>query len=135
MGSYGGLLRFDGSEFHNFSTEGAIATPAIRCIVQAPDGTLLAGSAGSGIYALAQDGSITKFSYEQGLEDGVVLHILQEKDGRSAFVSAGSHLYYWAGRDFQQAGRSAHRSRLDLRSLRAGRKAVAAAGQRHLRLG
>ena len=42
MGSYGGLLRFDGSEFHNFSTEGAIATPAIRCIVQAPDGTLLA---------------------------------------------------------------------------------------------
>lgn len=58
MGSYGGLLRFDGSEFHNFSTEGAIATPAIRCIVQAPDGTLLAGSAGSGIYALAQDGSI-----------------------------------------------------------------------------
>ena len=28
VGSYGGLLRFDGSEFHNFSTEGAIATPA-----------------------------------------------------------------------------------------------------------
>lgn len=25
VGSYGGLLRFDGSEFHNFSTEGAIA--------------------------------------------------------------------------------------------------------------
>ena len=94
MGSYGGLLRFDGSEFHNFSTEGAIATPAIRCIVQAPDGTLLAGSAGSGIYALAQDGSITKFSYEQGLEDGVALRILQEEDGHSAFVSAGSHLYY-----------------------------------------
>ena len=102
MGSYGGLLRFDGSEFHNFSTEGAIATPAIRCIIQAPDGTLLAGSAGSGIYALAQDGSITKFSYEQGLEDGVVLHILQEKDGRSAFVSAGSHLYYWADATFRR---------------------------------
>lgn len=101
-GSYGSLLRFDGSEFHNFSTEGAIATPSIRCIVQAPDGTLLAGSAGSGIYALAQDGSITKFSYEQGLEDGVVLHILQEKDGRSAFVSAGSHLYYWADATFRR---------------------------------
>ena len=101
VGSYGGLLRFDGSEFHNFSTEGAIATPAIRCIVQAPDGTLLAGSAGSGIYALAQDGSITKFSYEQGLEDGVVLRILQE-DGRSAFVSAGSHLYYWADGTFRR---------------------------------
>ena len=42
VGSYGGLLRFDGSEFHNFSTEGAIATPSILCIAQAPDGTLLA---------------------------------------------------------------------------------------------
>ena len=27
VGSYGGLLLFDGSEFHNFSTKGAIATP------------------------------------------------------------------------------------------------------------
>ena len=102
VGSYGGLLRFDGSEFHNFSTKGAIATPSILCIVPAPDGTLLAGSAGSGIYALAQDGSITKFSYEQGLEDGVVLRILQEEDGRSAFVSAGSHLYYWADGTFRR---------------------------------
>ena len=102
VGSYGGLLRFDGSEFHNFSTKGAIATPSILCIAQAPDGTLLAGSAGSGIYALAQDGSITKFSYEQGLEDGVVLRILQEEDGRSAFASAGSHLYYWADGTFRR---------------------------------
>ena len=34
VGSYGGLLRFDGSEFHNFSTEGAIATPSIRCLFE-----------------------------------------------------------------------------------------------------
>ena len=127
------LIRGDGVAAF-YDKDSGLETQSILCIVRAPDGTLLAGSAGSGIYALAQDGSITKFSYEQGLEDGVVLRILQE-DGRSAFVSAGSHLYYWAGRDFPQAGRSAHRSRLDLRSLRAGRKAVAAAGQRHLRLG
>ena len=62
----------------------------------------LAGSAGSGIYALAQDGSITKFSYEQGLEDGVVLRILREEDGRSAFVRAGSHPYYWADGTFRR---------------------------------
>ena len=41
-----------------------------KYLVRNRDGTLLAGSAGSGIYALAQDGPITKFSYEQGLEDG-----------------------------------------------------------------
>ena len=136
VGTQDGLALIRGDEVAAFyDKDNGLETQSILCIVQAPDGTLLAGSTGSGIYALAQDGSITKFSYEQGLEDGVVLRVLQEEDGRSAFVSAGSHLYYWAGRDFPQAGRSAHRSRLDLRSLRAGRKAVAAAGQRHLRLG
>lgn len=136
VGTQDGLALIRGDEVAAFyDKDNGLETQSILCIVQAPDGTLLAGSAGSGIYALAQDGSITKFSYEQGLEDGVVLRILQEEDGRSAFVSAGSHLYYLGGRDFPQAGRPAHRSRLDLRSLRAGRKAVAAAGQRRLRLG
>ena len=32
VGSYGGLLRFDGTEIHNFSPEGDIATPSIRCL-------------------------------------------------------------------------------------------------------
>ena len=40
VGSYGGLLRFDGSEFHNFSTEGAIATPSIRCLFEDSAGRL-----------------------------------------------------------------------------------------------
>ena len=40
VGSYGGLLRFDGSKFHNFSTEGAIATPSIRCLFEDSAGRL-----------------------------------------------------------------------------------------------
>ena len=94
------LIRGDGVAAF-YDKDSGLETQSILCIVRAPDGTLLAGSAGSGIYALAQDGSITKFSYEQGLEDGVVLRILQE-DGRSAFVSAGSHLYYWADGTFRR---------------------------------
>ena len=95
------LIRGDGVAAF-YDKDSGLETQSILCIVRAPDGTLLAGSAGSGIYALAQDGSITKFSYEQGLEDGVVLRILQEEDGRSAFVSAGSHLYYWADGTFRR---------------------------------
>ena len=95
------LIRGDGVAAF-YDKDNGLETQSILCIAQAPDGTLLAGSAGSGIYALAQDGSITKFSYEQGLEDGVVLRILQEEDGRSAFVSAGSHLYYWADGTFRR---------------------------------
>ena len=95
------LIRGDGVAAF-YDKDSGLETQSILCIAQAPDGTLLAGSAGSGIYALAQDGSITKFSYEQRLEDGVVLRILQEEDGRSAFVSAGSHLYYWADGTFRR---------------------------------
>ena len=40
VGSYGGLLRFDGSKFHNLSTEGAIATPSIRCLFEDSAGRL-----------------------------------------------------------------------------------------------
>ena len=32
----------------------------------------------------------------------MVLRVLQEEDGRSAFVSAGSHLYYWADGTFRR---------------------------------
>ena len=95
------LIRGDGVAAF-YDKDSGLEAQSILCIVQAPNGTLLAGSAGGGIYALAQDGSITKFSYEQGLEDGVVLRILQEEDGRSAFVSAGSHLYYWADGTFRR---------------------------------
>ena len=102
VGTQDGLALIRGDKVVAFyDKDSGLETQSILCIVQAPNGTLLAGSAGSGIYALAQDGSITKFSYEQGLEDGVVLRILQE-DGRSAFVSAGSHLYYWADGTFRR---------------------------------
>ena len=103
VGTQDGLALIRGDKVVAFyDKDSGLETQSILCIVQAPDGTLLAGSAGSGIYALAQDGSITKFSYEQGLEDGVVLRILQEEDGRSAFVSAGSHLYYWVDGTFRR---------------------------------
>ena len=93
VGTQDGLALIRGDKVVAFyDKDSGLETQSILCIAQAPDGTLLAGSAGGGVYALAQDGSITKFSYEQGLEDGVVLRILQEEDGRSAFVSAGSHL-------------------------------------------
>ena len=103
VGTQDGLALLRGDKVVAFyDKDSGLETQSILCIAQAPDGTLLAGSAGSGIYALAQDGSITKFSYEQGLEVGVVLRILQEEDGRSAFVSAGSHLHYWADGTFRR---------------------------------
>ena len=69
VGTQDGLALIRGDKVVAFyDKDNGLETQSILCIVQAPDGTLLAGSAGSGIYALAQDGPITKFSYEQGLE-------------------------------------------------------------------
>ena len=50
IGSYGGLLRFDGSTFQNFSTEGAIATPSIRCLFEDSAGRLWIGSSDAGVF-------------------------------------------------------------------------------------
>lgn len=79
-----------------YDKDDGMETQSILCIIQAPNGTLLAGSAGSGIYAIRQDGTLTRYSYAQGLNDGVVLRLLPADNGESCFVSAGSHLYYWA---------------------------------------
>lgn len=77
-------------------------TQSILCIAQAPNGTLLAGSAGSGIYAIRQDGTLKRYSYEQGLTDGVVLRIAPTDGDKNCFVSAGSHLYFWSDGDFKR---------------------------------
>ena len=59
VGTQDGLALIRGDKVVAFyDKDSGLETQSILCIVQAPDGTLLAGSAGSGIYALAQDGSI-----------------------------------------------------------------------------
>ena len=85
-----------------YDKDDGIETQSILCLVQAPNGTLLMGSAGGGIYALQQDGTVTNYSYDAGLEDGVVLRIVPDEDGATAFVSAGSHLYYWSDGTFRR---------------------------------
>ena len=85
-----------------YDKDNGLETQSILCLAQTPSGTLLAGSAGSGIYALTTDGQIIQYSHAQGLEDGVVLRIVPEADGKSAFVCAGSHLYYWSENTFRR---------------------------------
>lgn len=101
VGTQDGLALIRDDEVAAFYNKGSgMETQSILCLTQAPNGTLLAGSAGSGIYALSADGSLKKYSYDQGLADGVVLRILPEEGGKSAFVSAGSHLYHWKDGSF-----------------------------------
>ncbi len=66
--------------------------PAILCLLETKDGSLLAGSDGGGIYEINGD-TVTSHGFSEGLSEGVVLRILADKDGY--FISAGSSLYYW----------------------------------------
>jgi len=66
--------------------------PAILCLLETENGTLLAGSDGGGIYEINGD-TITNHGFSEGLSEGVVLRILADND--SYFISAGSSLYHW----------------------------------------
>lgn len=55
VGGYGGLLRYDGTSFRNFSTEGAISTPSIRCLFQDSAGRLWIGTTDSGMFVYEND--------------------------------------------------------------------------------
>ena len=83
-----------------YDKEDGMETQSILCITQTESGTILAGSAGSGIYAVYPNGKVERYSFEQGLTDGVVLRIVREKNGNGGFISAGSSLYYWSNNKF-----------------------------------
>ena len=103
VGTQDGLALIRGDEVVAFyDKDDGMETQSILCIIEAPNGTLLAGSAGSGIYAIRTDGTLTTYGREAGLSDGVVLRILKEEGNESAFVSAGSHLYYWTDGTFRR---------------------------------
>ena len=53
IGSYGGLIRYDGSTFVDFS--GHLASSAIRALFEASDGTLYIGTNDAGAYAFRDD--------------------------------------------------------------------------------
>lgn len=76
-----------------------LVNPAILCILEKDDGTLLAGSDGYGIYEI-NGTEIINHSFDEGLKEGVVLRMLRDGSLDAYFVSAGSSLYYWADGKF-----------------------------------
>lgn len=76
------------------------SSPVILSLLEMPDGSLLAGSDGGGIYQI-KDGKTTTLGFSEGLSEGVVLRMLPDTDG-GCLVSAGSSLYYMQDGKFQK---------------------------------
>lgn len=66
IGSYGGLIRYDGVSFKNFSAkDGTLESSSIRALYEGSDGRLYVGTNDMGVY-IYQAGTFTRVSYEGG---------------------------------------------------------------------
>ncbi|MBD5138207.1 MAG: HD domain-containing protein [Ruminococcus sp.] len=59
VGSYGGLIRYDGTEFRNFSTEGILPSSSVRMLFEDSAGRLWIGTNDAGVFVY-ENGSITQ---------------------------------------------------------------------------
>lgn len=76
-----------------YGQEQGIVNPMILCLLEASDGSLLAGSDGRGIYVIS-DGKVTNVGKAQGLTSGVVLRMREDREADGIWISAGSELFF-----------------------------------------
>ena len=55
IGSYGGLVRYDGSSFRNYSTEGKIPSASVRSLFEDAEGRLWIGTNDAGVFYMEND--------------------------------------------------------------------------------
>ncbi|MBE5794404.1 MAG: HD domain-containing protein [Clostridiales bacterium] len=86
IGSYGGLVRYDGSNFRNFSQEGLIPSSSIRAILEDREGRLWVGTNDAGLFVL-EEGSFTRV---QEAGEPVFLCIRAIAQGQDGTIYAAS---------------------------------------------
>ncbi len=86
IGSYGGLVRYDGSSFRNFSQEGELTSSSIRSIFEDSNGRLWVGTNEAGVFVF-EDGNFTKI---EGPEDNSFLCIRDFNEGSDGTVYVAS---------------------------------------------
>ncbi|MGN1340668.1 MAG: HD domain-containing phosphohydrolase [Oscillospiraceae bacterium] len=69
---------------------------AILCIAEGENGEVLAGSDGGGIYVLKDD-KVTAYSYDAGLDNGIILRMVPDSEPGCWFVSTSTGMYYYNG--------------------------------------
>jgi len=92
----------DGKVTKSFGTDDGIEVLQILSLCESSDGAILAGSDGGGIYKIKDD-KVLNYSFEDGLQEGVVLRMIADASKKDAyFVSAGSNLYYFENEKFRK---------------------------------
>jgi ligand-binding sensor domain-containing protein/signal transduction histidine kinase len=83
IGTSGGLLRFDGARFteYSHSTTAAFAENSIFCLMAGKDGTLWIGTEGGGLIRFS-NGTFRRFSAADGVSDGFIRTVIEERNGQ-----------------------------------------------------
>lgn len=84
LGSYDGLVRFDGVEFVTFnrSNDTKYNFVSARAVFEDSNENIWTGSNDEGIFKITPDGEVKRFSVEEGLPNNSVRAIQEDKDGR-----------------------------------------------------
>ncbi|MCM1330089.1 MAG: HD domain-containing protein [Ruminococcus sp.] len=98
VGTQNGLSFIEDGEVRSFTD---FEYPAILSLLETDSGSVLAGSDGGGIYEVKAGGEVVSHSFEDGLNEGVVLRMLKD-GGEGYFISAGSSLYYMKDGSFRK---------------------------------
>lgn len=86
IGSYGGLIRYDGTTFRNYSEEGSIASSSIRALFEDSSGRLWIGTNDMGVYLFA-DNKFILLANENG---NAYLSVRSFAEGSDGTVYAGT---------------------------------------------
>ena len=81
LGTLGGVSRWDGQEFVNFTTEDGLGSKYVRCLAEDEQGRILVGHYKGGITVIEGD-SLSHIGQEQGLPNDSVHALLPLPDGR-----------------------------------------------------
>jgi ligand-binding sensor domain-containing protein len=120
LGSAEGLFRFDGVAFEHYETPSGSALPAgaARALLALPNGDLWIGFY-SGAVSLLRHGTVQTYTTRDGLPDGHVLCLAQDREGTIWAGTSGGLARFegnrWkeAGTDWSFPGKSAHALLLD----------------------
>ena len=100
FGTWGGLSRYDGNEFVNFTTEDGLLANYVMAMHRDPDGVMWFGTHGGGGVSRYDGQEFVSFTIEDGLAGNMIYAIHQDSDGVMWFGTARGGISRYDGQGF-----------------------------------